>query len=274
MSQCSHQSPQDSPHPHYVDIRVNDTLIQADDIAREAQYHPADTAQQALESAAQALVVRQLLREQALTQGLLEGTVASPEQEEHAFQALLVKEVQIPPHDDAAVARYYAANLARFTTPPLLEVSHILVAADPQDFAARQTARERAEALIDQCQGSAERFLQLVETESDCPSRAEQGALGQISKGQTTPEFERQLFLLPVGLSQTPLESRYGYHVVWVWHREEGRQRHLDDCREQIRDYLRDHAWLKGVNQYLHMLVGEADIQGFDIQGATSPLMN
>lgn len=275
MSQCNHQPASTGAHPHYADVRVNDALINANEIAREAQYHPAETAQQALESAAQALVVRQLLREQAIAKGFLEAqAVIGAEQEEQAFQALLEHEVQIPPHDEQAVERYYRANLTRFTTPPLLEVSHILVAADPEDFSARQAARERAEVLIELCNGDADGFMQLAASESDCPSRVDRGSLGQIGKGQTTPEFERQLFLLPVGLSPTPLESRYGYHVVWVWQREDGQQRSLADCHQQIQDYLQDHAWLKGVNQYLNMLVGEADIQGFDIQGATSPLMN
>lgn len=284
MGQCGHHGHQGHSgdcgahqviQPHSADICVNDVWISAEDVAREAQYHPAETAQQALESAAQALVIRQLLRQQAVSQGLLPtDTPVGSDQEEAAFQALLQREVEIPDADDAAVARYYDANPDKFTAPPLLEVSHILVAADPRDFAERQRARERAEDLIAECQGDADRFVALATAHSACPSRQEGGALGQVSKGQTTPEFERQLFLLPTGLAGTPLESRYGFHVVWVWQRVDGQLRSLIDCRPQIQEYLRDHAWIKGVNQYLNWLVGEAKIEGFDIAGATSPLMN
>jgi peptidyl-prolyl cis-trans isomerase C len=278
MSQCGEhghgaQAPLAQPNVH--DIRVNDVWIRADEIAREAQYHPAENAQQALEASAQALVVRQLLREQSLQQGLLHDVAAlSPDDEEAVFQQLLQREVMVPVADEVAVTHYYHANLDKFTTSPLLEVAHILVAADPRDFAERQRAREQAESLIAQCQQDLSRFGDLASIYSSCPSKTESGSLGQLAKGQTTPEFERQLFLLQEGLADSPLESRYGFHVVWVKHRINGRQRSLQDCHQQIADYLHNHAWLKGVNQYLNMLVGAADIQGFDMAGASSPLMN
>lgn len=142
MSQCGHHGQAGKPQPNYADIRVNDAWIKADEVAREAQYHPADTAQQALELAAQALVIRQLLRQQAVTAGLLpDDTLAGSDQEDAAFQVLLQREIQIPEADDLAIERYYEANLAKLTTPALLEESHILVAADPRDFAERQAAR-------------------------------------------------------------------------------------------------------------------------------------
>ena len=67
-----------------------------------------------------------------------------------------------------------------------------------------------------------ERFAELARQHSACPSKEQGGALGQISKGQTVPEFERQLFRLPAGLCPQPLESRYGFHLVTVTPPPEG----------------------------------------------------
>ncbi len=51
---------------------------------------------------------------------------------------------------------------------------------------------------------------------SDCPSKDEGGELGWLERGQTTPEFDRQVFRLREGLAAFPVESRWGYHVVSV----------------------------------------------------------
>jgi len=108
---------------------------------------------------------------------------------------------------------------------------------------------------------------------SACPSKEQGGALGQISKGQTVPEFERQLFRLPVGLCQQPLESRYGYHLVFVDQRIEGEQLPYEIVAGTIRAELNQRVWQIGVSQYLQNLVGAANIEGIHLQGAETPLM-
>ena len=115
--------------------------------------------------------------------------------------------------------------------------------------------------LLQQLQAAPRRFAELALQHSACPSKEQGGALGQISKGQTVPEFERQLFRLPVGLCQQPLESRYGYHLVFVDQRIEGDQLPYEIVAGTIRAELNQRVWQIGVSQYLQNLVGAANIE-------------
>jgi peptidyl-prolyl cis-trans isomerase C len=92
------------------------------------------------------------------------------------------------------------------------------------------------------------------------------GSLGQIGKGQTVPEFERQLFNLPEGLASAPIESRYGMHIVLIAHREEGQQLPFDMAHARIRDYLNEKVRRKAIAQYIEALINDARIEGFSFE--------
>jgi len=188
----------------------------------------------------------------------------------------IAQELQYHPaesRDEAACQQYYNGNRQRFFSAPLLAARHILLACPADDAEARSLAREQALGLLQQLQAAPQRFAELALQHSACPSKEQGGALGQISKGQTVPEFERQLFRLPVGLCQQPLESRYGYHLVFVDQRIEGDQLPYEIVAGTIRAELNQRVWQIGVSQYLQNLVGAANIEGIHLQGAETPLM-
>jgi peptidyl-prolyl cis-trans isomerase C len=153
-------------------------------------------------------------------------------------------------------------------------VRHILIAAPPNGIAARAATGERARALVAELQRNPSRFAELAERSSDCPSRATGGCLGQIGPGQTVPEFERALGRLPVGeVAPAPVESRYGFHVVRVDQRIEGRDLPYELVRERIAAWLAEKARRTAIKQYLSILAGRADIRGVELAAASSPLV-
>ena len=99
------------------------------------------------------------------------------------------------------------------------------------------------------------------------------GQLGQLSKGQTVPEFERQLSNCKRGLAQSPIESRYGVHVVVLDQHVEGKQLPFDMVKTRIADYLNEKVRRKAIAQYIHTLISQATIDGFDFKVSESPLM-
>ncbi len=249
-------------------IRVNGVSIQPDAMAQELQYHPADEQSEAMFLAVQALVIRELLEQRCQTLGLQVEAGAGESQEEAAIRSLIEQEVPVAAPDEAACEHFYASNLSRFVSAPLLAARHILLACTPEDAEARSIAREQGEALLLELQQAPERFTQLAMAHSDCPSKEQGGALGQISKGQTVPEFERQLFRQPQGLVTQPLESRYGYHLVFVDQRLEGVQLPYSAVAESIRSELYQRVWQKAVAHYLQGLVDAAEIEGIHLAGA------
>jgi hypothetical protein len=85
-----------------MSIFVNDVEITGEEVAQEMQYHPAPTQERAWQMAAQSLVVRQLLLQQAANNGLDPG-----EQEEDVIDQLLQQDVTVPEADEATCQRFY-----------------------------------------------------------------------------------------------------------------------------------------------------------------------
>lgn len=254
-------------------ITVNGVTIAPTAMAQELQYHPAPSREEAVFLAAQALVIRELLQQRITELGLSVTAEPGQSEEEAATWLLIEREVLVPECDEESCQRYYERNSARYATAPLLAVRHILLECAPEDAEARSLAKEKAESLLALLQEDAGRFAELAQAHSACPSKAQAGSLGQISKGQTVPEFERQLFMLPAGLASQAIESRYGWHVVSIDQRLEGKVLPYEIVAGSIRALLQQGVWQKAVSQYLQTLIGAADIVGIQLQGADSPLL-
>jgi peptidyl-prolyl cis-trans isomerase C len=192
--------------------------------------------------------------------------------EQAAIEALLDREVKTPTPDEAECRRYYEANPARFTVGELVFARHILFAVTPG--APIEAIRRTAEACLREVQSHPERFESLAKESSNCPSGQHGGNLGQLSRGETVPEFERELFSgTDSGVLPRLVKTRYGFHVVAVDRRIEGRAVPFDEARERIAHYLTERVQVQALAQYVRVLAGEAQISGVDLGAATSPLV-
>jgi peptidyl-prolyl cis-trans isomerase C len=260
-------------------IRVDARVIDEGEVDREAQYHPARSQAEARRQAAQALVVRELLLSEADRQGVPQDIAGSSHvgtegRDEARIRVLIERSVTVPEPAEADCRRYYEANPRRMRTADTHEMSHILIPAPPDDAEARAMARSQAMELTALLREEPRRFVELARAHSRCPSREAGGHLGLVGRGQTAPEFERALSRLPVGsVPEYPVETRYGFHVVLIHARHEGRPLGFEECRERIAGYLREHVRRRAISQYIRLLAASHDIEGFDFDAATSPLV-
>ena len=254
-------------------VSVNGVPITPEAMALELQYHPAESRESAVYSAARALVIRELLQQRIAELGLAVEIAAGENEEEAATRLLLEREVTVPECDEATCVRYFDNNRGRFHSAPLLAVRHILLECAPDDAEARDLAHSQAQVLLLDLKAQPGQFAELALKYSACPSKAQGGSLGQVSKGQTVPELERQLFTLAPGLAAKPLESRYGWHVISVDQRIEGQPLPYEAAAVAIRTQLQQGVWQKALVQYLQTLIGAADVRGIALQGADSPLV-
>ena len=189
--------------------------------------------------------------------------------EEALIRALIEREVAVPEPDEATCRRYYARNQARFRSPDIYEASHILFAAVASDREAFAQARADAEAVLAALQERPESFATLAEAYSRCPSAAQGGNLGQLTRGQTTPEFERALLALTPGeLTAEPVATRYGFHVIRLDRKHEGRALPYEAVASRIADYLRESVRRRADAQYIARLASAARIEGIELAGA------
>lgn len=254
-------------------VSVNGVVIAPEAMAQELQYHPAESREEAVFLAARALVIRELLQQRIRELGVQLDIGAGENEEEAATRLLLEREVKVPECDEATCVRYFESNRGRFHSAPLLAVRHILLECAPDDAEARHQALSQAEVLLLSLEEAPGAFAELALKYSACPSKAQGGSLGQVSKGQTVPELERQLFTLAPGLASKPLESRYGWHVICVDQRIEGQPLPYEAVATAIRTQLQQGVWQKALVQYLQTLIGAADVRGIALQGADSPLV-
>ncbi|MDN6857658.1 peptidylprolyl isomerase [Pseudomonas sp. CAN2814] len=269
---CSHYEAK-VDHVDLPKIEVNGVAIAEDELARELQYHPAASHAEALYSACRALVVRQLLVQRADALGLEAEAEEGEALEEARIRALIDREVGVPEADEASCRQWYAANPTRLTAPWRMSLRHVLLGCAPDDLEGRAKAREQAEELLAELREHPERFAEKAMRFSDCPSRDDGGDLGWIEPGQTVPEFEKRLLQQQPGLLGHPLESRYGLHVVELIEREGGEPLDFAEARPRIAGYLRAQVLQRAVSQYISVLAGEAQIDGFVFDGAESPLV-
>ncbi len=254
------------------DIYINGVNISESDILEEMQYHPSEDQRSAMIVAAESLIISELFKQRCQKLGLLEGKEDNLT-EDQLSEMLVDKEVDIPRTSDVECERYYEANLERFCTSPLLEVDHILIAADKEDLDQRAEAKELADGLLAEITKKPHLFAEMAKKHSMCPSKEHGGSLGQISKGQTVAEFERVLFLSKEGLVPSPIESRYGYHIANIHRKVEGNQLPFEHVENKIKVYLDEKVRRKAVSQYIELLIQDADIRGFDFEVSDSPLV-
>ncbi len=260
-------------------VSVNGVVIPREAIARETQNHAAPKAIEAWQAAARALVVRELLLQEANRLSIAATPLQDDEgrretDEEARMRGLLEREVSVPVAEEAELRRYYDNNRKTFTAPALFAVSHILIAIREDTPAARDATHEKAEAILAQLRADPALFASLAEMHSDCPSRTVGGQLGQISAGQTVPEFEAALPVLPVGARHVSMvESRYGFHLVTVHQRVPEAVLPFGKVRERIANFLELRTRMMAERHYIQHLASRAQIEGIALEASTTPLV-
>ena len=264
-SSCGTSEPTTPSKDELPVITVNGVAIPEKDLANELQYHPNENFAVVVQQAGQALVIRQLLIDEAKKQGI------DTSNDEEAMQKLVESNISYDAPTDDICQRYFDNNKEKFMTMPLMEVDHILLAAAKDDIEGRDAASNNAKVIISQLQQEQSNdepssFAALAKEYSACPSKESGGNLGQLSKGQTVPEFERQLMPLSEGLSDKAIESRYGFHVVNINRKIDGKQLDYDMVSDKVRGYLINSASHLAIQAYIQSLVELAEIDGVDIK--------
>ena len=158
------------------------------------------------------------------------------------IRQLLDSEIAIPEATEEECLRRYENNRDRFVTGQIEEASHILLAARPDDSSGRNLARSVAETLIARLEADAGDNLPIWRPGFPIVPRGKHGGnLGRLTKGSTVAEFERALTVMSDGeLRKTPLETRFGFHVLRLDRRIAGRQLPFELVGDRIAAWLEE----------------------------------
>lgn len=224
----------------------------------------------------------ELLRQAAQDAGLLaaddsagtDGIVS--EAASDAIDILIEQQVQTPEPTQEACQRHYQAHAATYRTGEKVHARHVL-------FALTQgmnvgPLRDRAETcLLDvRCHdgSSNEGFARAARELSNCPSGADGGDLGWLTRDEIAPELARELFGQPtIGVLPRLVHSRFGLHVVEVLARDPGSDQPFEAVQGAVAMALRQQSFVTALRQYLQLLAGDAHVVGVDLDAADSPLV-
>ncbi|HYG44352.1 MAG TPA: peptidylprolyl isomerase [Bordetella sp.] len=241
-------------------ITIDDNRLQGE-LARHQ--HEPDPAQ----SASHELVLRELLLQRARTLGVAQSD------DEASVRAVLAAEVRTPVADLDACRRYYGQHPGQFMSGALVEVWHILFQLTPRVDPQRLRARA-GEVLQEVHRAAPEAFADYARQYSNCMSAQEGGRLGDVGRGETLPEFEQAVFAMPAHtLLGHLVQTRHGFHIVRTGRKVDGTLMDFDAVHARIAAWLAQASERRATHQYLQWLVGQARIEGLDMPGADSPLL-
>jgi parvulin-like peptidyl-prolyl isomerase len=152
-------------------------------------------------------------------------------------QVKLSKLLGIGEPTDKEMKEFYEKNKSRlYEIPETVRARHILIAVNPTDDAAKKAVKkEKAEALRKQLVDSkGANFEKLAQDNSDCPSKATGGDLGEFRKGQMVPAFEVVAFNLKANEISAVVETDFGYHVIQMTEHNTPRTVAFDEVKPQI----------------------------------------
>ncbi len=234
--------------------------------------------------ALQELAYAELLRQEAVNAGLLprhKGLIAPEltDTERQVVETMVDGAVTTPQPTAEECKRYYDANKAQFVVGQALHLRHILFAVTPGvNVQALATHAEKALLELLHTDAHAGRFEQLAAELSNCPTSTQGGDLGWVGPEHCAPELAAELFhqnhaQRGNGVHTKLMHSRFGFHIMEVLGRREGEQKSYTEVQERIAAQLTLQSRSKSLRQYMSLLVGRALVEGLDLEGADSPLV-
>jgi peptidyl-prolyl cis-trans isomerase C/foldase protein PrsA len=153
--------------------------------------------------------------------------------------------------DDAEAQKYYQDNIDYYTEPAGMQVSHILVA----------TEKEALDILAQLKAGSD--FAELAQQSSTCPSKEVGGDLGTINEESNLDATfkEAALKLQPGEITQEPVKTDYGYHLIKAGDKVETKVHPFEEVKNSVVADLEQQKKDKAFGEYLENLNKNAEVK-------------
>ena len=256
------------PPPSFGEVRINGVEIPPEAIAQEIQHHPAPDAETAWVDAARALAVRELLLQEARRLGI-EADAETEEggrtetEDDALIRGLLDTELSPQTATEDECRRYYEAQVHRFRTPDLFEAGHILIEPEGEDESSWDAAESQAREIAGGVGDDPRRFAEAARAFSKCPSARQDGSLGQIRRGELAASVQAGIEALGEGTTgREPVRSRFGWHVLRLHRRIEGRTLPFEMVRDRIADMLEARSWSVAAARYVGELASRSQVEG------------
>ncbi len=141
---------------------------------------------------------------------------------------------------DDSVYAYYLQNKNKFYIPDRLHLAHILISVNPGAMEAGwKEGLKKADNLYRQLINGADFASMARQYSNDSTSAKKGGDLGWRHVGQLMPELDEVAKTLKVGQISKPIRTIFGYHILKLLAREQGRQLSFNEIdRDKLKKRL------------------------------------
>ncbi|MBR4874684.1 MAG: peptidyl-prolyl cis-trans isomerase [Clostridia bacterium] len=144
---------------------------------------------------------------------------------------------------DDEIKEYYEENKENFKKGESVTASHILV--DDED---------KAKEILEKIEKGEMSFEDAAREYSSCPSSQNGGALGEFTRGQMVPEFDKAVFEMEKGAVSGPVKTQFGFHIIKVTDKSDAQEMKLEDIKEQLRGMVLGSKRQKALDSKLNQL--------------------
>ncbi len=240
--------------------KVGSATITQDDVNREIKGLPDQIQKmfvgpEGTERFVDELVKKEILYQEAKKKGIENNPDFQKKVEEFRkltmISLLLEKEIE----DKAKVTEkdvkdYYESHKADMTTNNQIKASHILVKSE-----------EEARKILEQLKKGGD-FAKIAKEKSvDTASAKNGGDLGFFSRGQMVPEFEKVAFSLKEGEIGGPVKTQFGYHIIKVTAKKEGKVVEFDKIKDILTQKVTAEKQKTAFDSYIEGLKKSYNVQ-------------
>ena len=141
------------------------------------------------------------------------------------------------------VRAYYNDNIDKFAVGESVNASHILV-----------DSREKALEILAKIKSGEVSFEDAARENSSCPSGQNGGSLGDFTRGQMVPEFDKAVFEMKIGeITDEPVATQFGFHLIKLNSKSEGGSAPFEQVSDELTEMLlnekRHKAYESKINQ-------------------------
>ena len=193
-------------------------------------------------------IIEQLIQQELLASSMTKDpswlAIAMQNQRRNILSSVVINELRTNAVTERALQAAYAAKFPVGSGEQEYKASHILVETE-------QKARELL-ALLD---GGAD-FSGLATEHSTGPSGPRGGDLGWFGKGQMVAPFEKAVMGMEAGSYTGPVQTQFGYHLIFLNDRRETSSPAFEDVRSELEVEIQNAA----VEEHLRGLMATANV--------------
>ncbi len=124
---------------------------------------------------------------------------------------------------DEEVKKFYDEHKGEFVKGESVNASHILV-----------DSAEKASEILNSINGGEITFEDAARKHSSCPSSESGGLLGEFTRGQMVPEFDKAVFEMEEGTITGPVQTQFGYHLIKLNKKNSAQEFSYEEIKDQL----------------------------------------